>query len=48
MDSEAAGPRQPRQGGLKRLLLGSTAHAVLAQLACPTIITRIRRVKNSK
>ncbi|WP_350309791.1 universal stress protein [Arthrobacter sp. efr-133-R2A-63] len=36
------------RGGLKRLLLGSTAHAVLAQLACPTIITRIRRVKNSK
>ncbi|MGO4471446.1 universal stress protein [Arthrobacter sp. M-10] len=35
-------------GGIKRLLLGSTAHAVLAQLACPTIITRIRRVKKSK
>jgi nucleotide-binding universal stress UspA family protein len=35
-------------GGIKRLLLGSTAHAILAQLACPTIITRVRRVKNTK
>ncbi|WP_284981700.1 universal stress protein [Arthrobacter sp. efr-133-TYG-118] len=36
------------RGGIKRLLLGSTAHAVLAQLPCRTIITRVRRVKNTK
>lgn len=36
------------RGGIKRLLLGSTAHAVLAQLSCPTIITRVRGDKNTK
>ncbi|WP_115787174.1 universal stress protein [Arthrobacter silvisoli] len=30
------------RGAFKRLLMGSTAHAVLSQLPCPTIITRIR------
>ncbi|WP_120522125.1 universal stress protein [Arthrobacter celericrescens] len=33
------------KGAFKRLLMGSTAHAVLAQLPCPTIITRVSRVK---
>ncbi|UKA64535.1 universal stress protein [Arthrobacter sp. FW306-04-A] len=36
------------RGSFKRLLLGSTAHAVLSQLSCPTIITRVRRVKNTE
>lgn len=36
------------RGSFKRLLLGSTAHTVLSQLSCPTIITRVRPVKNSK
>ncbi len=36
------------RGAFKRLLLGSTAHAVLAQLPCPTIITRVRRGKDTK
>lgn len=36
------------RGTFNRLLLGSTAHAVLAQLACPTIVTRARRVKNTR
>lgn len=31
------------KGAFKRLLMGSTAHAVLSQLPCPTIITRVRR-----
>jgi nucleotide-binding universal stress UspA family protein len=31
------------RGGFKRLLLGSTAHAVLTQLPCPTVITPIHR-----
>ena len=31
------------KGAFKRLLIGSTAHAVLSQLPCPTIITRVRR-----
>ncbi|XAS69989.1 universal stress protein [Micrococcaceae bacterium Sec5.1] len=36
------------RGGFKRLLMGSTAHAVLTKLPCPTIITRIQPVKHSK
>lgn len=36
------------RGSFKRLLLGSTAHAVLAGLPCPTIITRVRTVKHTK
>lgn len=32
------------RGGFKRLLLGSTAHAVLTHLPCPTVITPIHRI----
>ncbi|MFF2298194.1 universal stress protein [Arthrobacter sp. NPDC058127] len=35
------------RGSFKRLLLGSTAHTVLRSLPCPTIITRVRRVKHT-
>jgi nucleotide-binding universal stress UspA family protein len=31
------------RGGFRRLLLGSTAHAVLTHLPCPTVITPIHR-----
>jgi nucleotide-binding universal stress UspA family protein len=31
------------RGGFKRLLLGSTAHAVLTQLPCPKVITPLHR-----
>ncbi|WP_045731692.1 universal stress protein [Pseudarthrobacter chlorophenolicus] len=34
------------RGGIKRLLLGSTAHGVLKHLPCPTVITRIQAGKN--
>ncbi|MBE4720037.1 universal stress protein [Pseudarthrobacter sp. AB1] len=34
------------RGGFKRLLLGSTAHAVLTHPPCPTVITPIQRVKH--
>jgi nucleotide-binding universal stress UspA family protein len=34
------------RGGIKRLLLGSTAHGVLKHLPCPTVITRIQATKN--
>lgn len=34
------------RGGFRRLLLGSTAHGVLAHLPCPTVITRVQRMKN--
>lgn len=34
------------RGGIKRLLLGSTAHGVLKHLPCPTVITRIQSTKN--
>jgi nucleotide-binding universal stress UspA family protein len=34
------------RGGIKRLLLGSTAHGVLKHLPCPTVITRIQAAKN--
>jgi len=34
------------RGAFKRLLMGSTAHAVLTRLPCPTIITRVRRVNH--
>jgi nucleotide-binding universal stress UspA family protein len=33
------------RGSFKRLLMGSTAHTVLRSLPCPTVITRVRRVK---
>lgn len=36
------------RGAFKRLLMGSTAHGVLAHLPCPTIITRLQRVKHKK
>lgn len=36
------------RGGFKRLLLGSTAHAVLTHLPCPTVITPVRRIKDEK
>lgn len=36
------------RGAFKRLLLGSTAHGVLTQLPCPTIITRIKRTKREE
>lgn len=36
------------RGGFKRLLLGSTAHAVLTHLPCPTVITPIQRRKHKK
>lgn len=36
------------RGSFRRLLLGSTAHGVLTQLPCPTIITRVDRVKRKK
>lgn len=35
------------RGGIKRLLLGSTAHGVLKHLPCPTVITRIQAIKNN-
>ncbi|WP_026540481.1 universal stress protein [Paenarthrobacter nicotinovorans] len=35
------------RGSFKRLLLGSTAHAVLTKLPCPTIVARISPVKHS-
>ncbi|MET3141328.1 UNVERIFIED_ORG: nucleotide-binding universal stress UspA family protein [Arthrobacter sp. UYEF10] len=34
------------RGGFKRLLLGSTAHAVLTNLPCPAVITPIQRRKH--
>jgi len=36
------------RGAFKRLLMGSTAHAVVSQLPCPTIITRVSPVKHSQ
>ncbi|QHK19009.1 universal stress protein [Pseudarthrobacter psychrotolerans] len=36
------------RGGFKRLLLGSTAHAVLTRLPCPAVITPIQRIKHKK
>ena len=36
------------RGGFKRLLLGSTAHAVLTRVPCPTVITPIQRMKQKK
>ncbi|WP_423184558.1 universal stress protein [Arthrobacter sp. NyZ413] len=35
------------RGSFKRLLLGSTAHAILRNSPCPTIITRVRKVRNA-
>ncbi|MET1021271.1 MAG: universal stress protein [Arthrobacter sp.] len=34
------------RGGFSRMVLGSTAHAVLLHVPCPTIVTRLHRVKH--
>lgn len=34
------------RGGFSRMMLGSTAHAVLLNLPCPTIVTRVHKVKH--
>ena len=34
------------RGGFSRLVLGSTAHAVLLNVPCPTIVTRVHKVKH--
>lgn len=34
------------RGGFKRLLLGSTAHAVLHHLPCPTVVTPLHSIKH--
>ncbi len=35
------------RGGFSRLVLGSTAHAVLLNVPCPTIVTRLEKVKHN-
>lgn len=34
------------RGGFSRLVLGSTAHAVLLHVPCPTVVTRLHKVKH--
>ncbi|WP_427131904.1 universal stress protein [Pseudarthrobacter sp. S9] len=34
------------RGGFSRLVLGSTAHAVLLNVPCPTIVTRVHKIKH--
>ncbi|HSN36983.1 MAG TPA: universal stress protein [Arthrobacter sp.] len=34
------------RGGFSRMLLGSTAHAVLLNVPCPTVVTRLHKVKH--
>jgi len=34
------------RGGLSRTVLGSTAHAVLVNVPCPTVVTRVHKVKH--
>lgn len=34
------------RGGFARMVLGSTAHAVLLDVPCPTIVTRLHKVKH--
>ncbi|MGX1161260.1 nucleotide-binding universal stress UspA family protein [Arthrobacter sp. SLBN-100] len=36
------------RGGFSRLLLGSTAHAVLQRVPCPTVVTRLHAVKHQE
>jgi nucleotide-binding universal stress UspA family protein len=36
------------RGGFSRLVLGSTAHAVLLNVPCPTIVTRLHKVKHDE
>jgi nucleotide-binding universal stress UspA family protein len=35
------------RGGFSRLVLGSTAHAVLRQVPCPTVVTRLHEVRHA-
>lgn len=35
------------RGGFSRLVLGSTAHAVLLNVPCPTVVTRVHKVKHT-
>lgn len=34
------------RGGFSRLVLGSTAHAVLLHVPCPTVVTRVHKVRH--
>jgi nucleotide-binding universal stress UspA family protein len=36
------------RGGFSRLLLGSTAHAVLLRVPCPTVVTRVHKIKHEE
>jgi nucleotide-binding universal stress UspA family protein len=36
------------RGAFSRLVLGSTAHAVLQRVPCPTVVTRLRKVKHEE
>jgi nucleotide-binding universal stress UspA family protein len=36
------------RGGFSRLLLGSTAHAVLLRVPCPTVVTLVHKVKHEE
>ncbi|QCB97781.1 universal stress protein [Arthrobacter sp. PAMC25564] len=36
------------RGGFSRMVLGSTAHAVLLNVPCPTIVTRVHKVKHDE
>lgn len=36
------------RGGFSRLLLGSTAHAVLTRVPCPTVVTRVRKARHEE
>lgn len=36
------------RGGFSRLLLGSTAHAVLLDVPCPTIVTRLHQIRHDE
>ena len=35
------------KGGFERFVLGSTAHAVLSQPPCPTVITRVHKQQHA-
>lgn len=36
------------RGGFSRLVLGSTAHAVLLDVPCPTIVTRLHKIRHDE
>ena len=36
------------RGAFSRLVLGSTAHAVLLNVPCPTVVTRLHKVKHDE